>query len=98
MSARPPRTPSYRLHKPSGRAVVTLNGQDIYLGRHDSPESRAEYDRAIAEWLASGRQPPGVRDLTINELILHYLEFVDAYYTSTEPANIRLALRPVRKL
>jgi integrase len=77
---------------------VTLNGQDIYLGHHGSPESQAEYDRAIAEWLASGRQPPGVTDLTINELILLYLEFVDGYYTSTEPANIRLALRALRKL
>jgi integrase len=25
------RTPSYRLHKPTGQAVVTLNGRDIYL-------------------------------------------------------------------
>src|SRR5262249_42641764 len=24
------RTPSYRLHKPSGQAVVTLDGRDIY--------------------------------------------------------------------
>jgi hypothetical protein len=26
--------PSYRLHKPSGRAVVTIAGQDRYLGAH----------------------------------------------------------------
>ena len=26
-----PRVPSYRRHKPSGQAVVTLNGRDIYL-------------------------------------------------------------------
>ncbi len=25
--------PSYRLHKPSGQAVATFNGQDIYLDR-----------------------------------------------------------------
>ena len=25
------RNPSYRLHKPSGQAVVTLNGEDVYL-------------------------------------------------------------------
>lgn len=30
------RIPSYRLHKPSGQAVVTINGKDIYLGRFDS--------------------------------------------------------------
>jgi hypothetical protein len=27
------RIPSYREHKPSGQAVVTLNGRDHYLGR-----------------------------------------------------------------
>jgi hypothetical protein len=53
------RTPSYRLHKPSGQAVVTLKGRDFYLGRHGSPESRAEYDRLVGEWLANGRRLPG---------------------------------------
>jgi hypothetical protein len=53
---RRPITPSYRLHKPSGQAVVTLNYQDKYLGPHGSPESRAAYDRLIAEWLANGRR------------------------------------------
>jgi hypothetical protein len=28
-----PRAPSYRRHKPSGQAVVTLSGRDIYLGK-----------------------------------------------------------------
>ena len=48
--------PSYRLHKPSGQAVVTLGGRDVYLGPHNSRTSRAEYDRVVAEWLANGRQ------------------------------------------
>src|SRR4051812_47820333 len=39
--------PSYRLHRPSGQAVVTIDGKDQYLGKHDSPESHAEYDRRI---------------------------------------------------
>jgi hypothetical protein len=30
------KTPSYRLHKGSGQAVVTLSGKDIYLGVHGS--------------------------------------------------------------
>jgi hypothetical protein len=54
------RTPSYRLHKPTGQAVVTLNGRDIYLGRFGSPESRAEYDRTIVEWISNGRRLPVV--------------------------------------
>jgi len=40
-----PRVPSYRRHKPTGKAVVTLKGRDIYLGKYGSKESRAEYPR-----------------------------------------------------
>ena len=49
------RHPSYRRHKPSGQAVVTLSGRDFYLGRYNSKRSHDEYDRLIAEWLAGGR-------------------------------------------
>jgi hypothetical protein len=82
---RPYRTPSYRLHKPSGRAVVTIDGRDYYLGVHGSNESRAEYDRIIAEWLANGRRVSkapvqAASDLSVNELLLAYLEFAEGYY------------------
>ena len=50
--------PSYRLHKQSGHAVVTLKGKHHTLGRYDSPESRNKYDRLISEWVANGRQMP----------------------------------------
>jgi len=43
------RAPSYRLHRPSGQAVVTLDGRDHYLGKHGSRGSRAEYDRLVSE-------------------------------------------------
>ena len=36
-----PRIPAYCLHKASGQAVVRLNGRDVYLGGHDTPESKA---------------------------------------------------------
>ena len=42
MSTHRATTPSYRLHKPSGQAVVTLANRDYYLGRYETPESRAE--------------------------------------------------------
>jgi hypothetical protein len=74
-----PKPPSYRQHQPSGQAVVTLNGHDNYLGVFDSPESRAEYDRLIAEWLSAGRQLPS-RALSVNELLLAYLRFAAEYY------------------
>jgi len=41
--------PSYRHHKHSGQAVVTLNGLDFYLGTWQSTESRQEFDRHITE-------------------------------------------------
>ena len=107
MSLRTLRTPKYRHHKPSGQAVVTLNGRDFYLGRHGTEESQAEYRRLIAEWLTTGRQVAspsnGPADLTVNELLLAYLRHADTYYRkngqpTTEPANIKLALRPLRQL
>src|SRR5438067_12105872 len=79
------RLPKYRLHKPSGRAVVTLpdglgRRRTVYLGAFDSPESRAEYNRVIADWLANGRRlTPAVEahgsagadpGLTVNEWVL----------------------------
>jgi integrase len=100
------RTPSYRLHKPTGQAVVTLAGRDIYLGRHRSVESLAEYDRLLAEWLASGRRLPvsvGGSDGTVNELMLAYIRHAEGYYRkdgkpTSEVRNIGLAIRPVRQL
>jgi hypothetical protein len=32
------RLPSYRLHKPTGLAVVTIGGHDVYLGKHVTDE------------------------------------------------------------
>ena len=46
--------PSYRLHKPSGQTVVTLNGKDHYLGKHGTARSQGEYERLIASWLQNG--------------------------------------------
>ena len=95
MSATTLRTPSYRHHKPSGQAVVTLDGRDIYLGRYGTPQSRAEFDRLLAEWLSNGRRLPAPTsangsDLSVNELAVAYLAFADGYYTkrgkpTTEP-------------
>jgi len=55
VSVRTLRTPSYRLHKPTGRADVTLCGLDLYLGEYGTRESRAELagcePEAVAEWL-----------------------------------------------
>ena len=107
-NSRTPKIPSYRLHKPSGLAVVRLNGQDIYLGRHGSPRSRSRYEQAVAQWLASHRQMsasgsrgnPSTSPPTVNELFLAYWNFAQGYYVKNgkptgEQANLRDALRPL---
>src|SRR5262245_57568083 len=49
MSSRKPRVPGYRKHS-SGQARVTLDCKDFLLGPYNSPESKEEYRRLIAEW------------------------------------------------
>jgi hypothetical protein len=50
-------TPSYRLHKSFGLAVVTLTDaatahrKDVLLGKHNTKASRIEYARVLSEWL-----------------------------------------------
>jgi hypothetical protein len=48
--------PRYRKHRASGPAIV-ISGRDHYLGPYGTKASHIEYDRLIAEWLASGRRP-----------------------------------------
>lgn len=108
MSKRVPRTPDYRLHRPTGQAVVTLNGRDFYLGKYGTPASRADYDRLIAEWLQNGRRLPsapgaGPSDLSVAELLVQYIEHCDVYYRrdgepTGEADNIRYAVRPLDRL
>jgi integrase len=97
------RTPSYRLHKGSGQAVVTLSGKDYYLGKFGSLESKAEYDRLITRWIAGGRRLEATSDITIAELCRDYLEFADTYYRKNgEPTReadcIEQSLRELRRL
>ncbi len=100
-----PRLPSYRRHKPSGQAVVTLSGRDFYLGRWNTKASRAEYDRLIGEWLAAGRCLPPRRDdtdLTVAEVALRFWWFAKGYYRkdgrpTNELAEYRLVLRLIRQ-
>ena len=102
-----PRLPSYRLHAPSGQAVVTLNGKDVYLGPYKSPGSVARYEREIAEWLVCGRQSataPQMNPRTVNDVILAYYTWALENYRaadgtlSREPEAMKLAFRPLKHL
>jgi len=107
----PVRTPSYRLHKPSGQAVVTLAGKDSYLGKHGSPESRERYHRLLAEWVAKNRSPlpttsggPARDPVTVAEVILAFWRHAEQHYRRVdgnqtgELGNFRDSLRPLRRL
>lgn len=78
----PKAIPSYRLHKPTGQGVVRLNGRDIYLGTHGTPESSARYERVIIEWLAAGRvvAEPAGSILTVAEVVARYWPYARDYY------------------
>jgi integrase len=93
--------PSYRKHRASGQAVVTLNAKDHYLGRHGTAASRTEYNRKISEWLAAGRQLPANGELTVAGLVKRYWSHVEAYYRNAdgtptgEVLSMKYALRPL---
>ena len=102
------RIPSYRLHKASGQAVVTLNGRDHYLGPHNTESSRRVYERLVAEWLANHRQwpatdaPTSSAGVTIDELILAFWQHAEGYYVKNgKPTStldsIRVACRPLNE-
>ena len=82
MSNAIPRIPSYRHHKPSGLAVVTVGGRDIYLGKWNTAESRREYNRVVAEWTAHGGMAPTQQatDLTVVELLAAFMRHARRYY------------------
>lgn len=100
------RVPSYRRHKPTGQAVVTLNGRDHYLGKYGSATSREKYARLIAEWsdrertgTSADRRGPQTAAI-VDEVILGYVRHVLDYYRESpkEIEKIRLSLRPLRRL
>src|SRR5262245_35415546 len=103
--------PSYRHHKPSGQAVVTVDGTDHYLGRFGSAESRKRYSRVIDDWHDRQEAPitaPAVAAgdgcPSVNALILAYVRHAAEYYRPTEEGEnkevgcIRDALRLVQRL
>jgi hypothetical protein len=77
------KNPRYRLHRPSGQAVVTLSGEDHYLCPYNSKPSRELYNRKLAEWYAAGRaalRSRDAHDITVSELCNAYRKFAEGYY------------------
>ena len=76
------RPPSYRKNRTTGRAVVTLNGQDHYLGKYGSAASRKEYDRLITLWVQGGGRLPedSKQEVTVGDVMVAYLKYAKSYY------------------
>ena len=100
-------TPAYYRQKRkigSDVAYVEIDHQRFYLGPYDTAESRERYHKLIAEWEASGRFIAAEPDeITVMEIANQYLKYAKGYYVknghvTSEPENIRLALRPVLEL
>lgn len=98
--------PSYRLHKKSGQAVVTIDGRDFLLGPHDTPQSRQKYQQIISRWMANGRTlpAPATSAVTVAQVVDAFWQHAQQYYRdkdgrpTTEISSMRLALRPVIEL
>lgn len=102
--------PSYRLHKQSGQAVVTLHGpdgkrRDHYLGVHGSPESWEAYARAVAEMKLPAPPPASSPStFTVAELMLKFLDHAEQYYRrpdgtqTSEVKEYKRTIRAVRRL
>ena len=87
--------PSYRRHKARSCAVVTIDGQDHYLGPFGSPSSKQKYAALIRAWQQRQEQPEAATDEplvandrpAINELILAYLKHARDYYRPNHGEN-----------
>jgi integrase len=111
--SRSTRVPSYRRHKQSGQAVVTLTDgmggrHDVLLGKYGTATSRHEYARVLAEWEAAGRtlvkNAATAADVTVNEVIVRFWQHAEEHYrhpdgTPTGELNdYRLSLKPLKEL
>lgn len=91
------RLPKYCLHKPSGQARVIIDGVHHWLGRYDSPESRAKYKRLVESH--QRRQEWGeAASITVGQLAVLYLTHAESYYLkdgkrTSEVAVIRATLK-----
>ena len=92
------RIPKYRKQGGRNKGFVEIDGERIYLaGGYGSPESRREYDRVIAEYVArraTGRKRP--KSPTVGLLCRDYLVWAQQYYAEGgEFDHLRYAAAPL---
>lgn len=80
-------------------AVVTVAGRTHFLGTWNTRAAHAEYDRVVAEWLASGRPSrpePAAEDATITDLCAAFWKWAKGYYNATTADHYRRVLKALR--
>ena len=101
------RVPKYRLHRPSGQALVESHGRRTYLGKYNSDQSKEKYRQYIAQLMGAPLAPSeavnSAETLRINALVMAYFNHAKQYYVkhgrpTAEVAGIRIALRRLRRL
>ena len=107
------RVPRYRLHRASGQAIVTIDGRDVYLGKHGTTASREAYQEKIEQWRHSLQRAESRRfnqvpkeqiaapDMvtTVTELIVAYVKFALLYYCKDgKPTNEVTAVKAALKI
>lgn len=80
------RVPSYRLHKPTGQAIVVIKRKFYYLGKYGTEESKLKYEKIIGEYLLKGRAAPATPkptdgQITVRQLLAMYLVHCETYYS-----------------
>jgi len=99
-------TPNYCRHRRSNTARCWVHGRWVDLGRWNSPESKAEYARILAELAASPAATiaPKSGSITINQLLAAFWQHAEQHYrhpdgTPTgELSGYRDSFRMVRRL
>lgn len=106
--ARPKSTvPTYKHHKSTGLARCWVNGKWVSLGKYGSPESKAEFERILAELRTGapaaqeGKFPEGV---TVDTLLVRFWEWAEKHFRRPDGTpthqlvEYKYALKPLHAL
>lgn len=94
--------PAYCEHKGTGQAFVriTIDGkrQMVYLGKYNSRESLAMYDKTISDWLASRPIERKSTFLTVRDVAERYKSYQEPLLNSDKFGNVRVVMNLIGEL
>ncbi len=83
------KAPALRYHL-SGQSVVTIDGRDFYLGKHDSPESIARYAVLVGIYQSGGLCLPDDFDVSMLDSKASFLlTMTQPTHQAKEPMTVR---------